>query len=253
MKNFSAIERFIRSNFILYRVVRKRAPSICRFFSLEEGFDFLTHVTPRESYVALDIGANDGTSIRMIRRLSPDCEIHSFDPIKLPSFDLPRVFKSSFAISNHLGNVKIYTPVYQNHELTQYSSTIESGIRSQISHDLSIAPDHIQIIESTVPVKTVDSLDLRPFFIKIDVEGAEFQVIEGAIKTISAFLPIILVEIQNPKQYEVISSILAPIGYAPLDLSKSHRDILFSNSYTENYNNYVWLPVNGSNSWSYDL
>lgn len=48
-----------------------------------------------------------------------------------------------------------------------------------------------------VPVITVDSLQLSPGFIKIDVEGMEFQVLKGARKTLLKNRPVVIIEENN--------------------------------------------------------
>ena len=48
-------------------------------------------------------------------------------------------------------------------------------------------------------IKTIrlDSLNLKPGFIKIDIEGHEFECILGSLKTIKKNKPIIMVEYDN--------------------------------------------------------
>ena len=40
----------------------------------------------------------------------------------------------------------------------------------------------VKIIEKNIEVKTIDSMNLQPEIIKIDVEGFESQVLEGGIE-----------------------------------------------------------------------
>ncbi len=76
MKQFSLIEGAIRHNFYLYLFLRRLAPTICSFIPLEDGFNFLKLIRSNDfEFTALDIGANDGTSIRMIRKFHRDTRI----------------------------------------------------------------------------------------------------------------------------------------------------------------------------------
>ena len=59
-------------------------------------------------------------------------------------------------------------------------------------------------VVGTVGVTTIDDYvaehQLRPVAIKLDVEGAEYSVIEGALKTIRDFHPILLISIYHRPQ-----------------------------------------------------
>ena len=61
-------------------------------------------------------------------------------------------------------------------------------------------------------VKPLDVFNLNPDFIKIDVEGYEFKLIEGATNTIKNSKPTILIEIHQD-QIEKVSGILNSLGY----------------------------------------
>ncbi|MBX9768592.1 MAG: FkbM family methyltransferase, partial [Bdellovibrionales bacterium] len=53
-------------------------------------------------------------------------------------------------------------------------------------------PNHIS--EEKMEVVPLDELQLRPNFIKIDVQGLELQVLKGAMQTIKRYRPLIMVE-----------------------------------------------------------
>ena len=67
---------------------------------------------------------------------------------------------------------------------------------------------------------TIDDLvsehDLKPIFIKIDVEGGEYNVLLGAVKTIAKFRPLIYTEIwaDNAEAYNNIHRFMQEHGYA---------------------------------------
>lgn len=64
------------------------------------------------------------------------------------------------------------------------------------------------------PLVSIDSLGLPHCeFIKIDVEGMEPAVLEGASETIKRFLPVIEVECDRPGMLDKLSAILEPLGY----------------------------------------
>ena len=139
MRNFSGAENWVRKHFFIYRVVRRAAPFLCRFLALEDGFEVLKFITPAGShYVALDIGANDGTSIRMIRKFQKSVRIIAFDPITRPRFNLRNVDFKEFALSNVKERFSLFTPIVHGKTLTQYSSFHSEKLRRQIEHDLGL-------------------------------------------------------------------------------------------------------------------
>lgn len=64
----------------------------------------------------------------------------------------------------------------------------------------------------TVDCKKIDSLDMpKPDFMKIDVEGFELDVINGALETIQRHKPSIFIEIHSSALGSEIKNILNPL------------------------------------------
>lgn len=208
-------------------------------------------VSPINSEMVLvDIGANDGTSIRMMRQHDKNSRIIAFDPITRPSFKLENIDFNVVALSNKSGDVAIFTPEVRGYELTQYSSFYKEKLKKQASYDLGIDQKEISIIERNVDENTLDAYGLRPYFVKIDVEGAELEVLEGAVETLSKYQPIVLVEIQNSDTYDAIQAFMEVLGYSNVDpeSSKSEKSQV---GYMPNRNNYLWISDKRSSSWTY--
>lgn len=66
---------------------------------------------------------------------------------------------------------------------------------------------------NAIPVLTLDSFNLSPDFIKIDVEGMEDQVIQGALKTIKKNRPIMVVEHNDVQAIYRTGRVLEGLGY----------------------------------------
>jgi FkbM family methyltransferase len=259
MHNFTGVEDWVRKHFLIYRVVRRAAPFICRFISLEDGFEILKYVEMTDrGFLALDIGANDGTSIRMIRKHQRESKIIAFDPITRPRFNLKNVDFKEFALSKTSERFSLYTPIVRGKTLTQYSSFHSEKLRNQIEHDLGLKSDDYGIIERVVEAQPLDLMNLKPFFIKIDVEGAEKAVLEGSFKTIESHLPVILVEIQNLATFTSISSEMDKHGYVCISLEPRKNlkmedfELNIIKEYRNSQNNYVWIPNKPSPSWKFD-
>jgi FkbM family methyltransferase len=202
MKKFNSIENSIRKNFFIYIFLRKLAPFICRFIDLEEGFNFSKNILPNNNdFVILDIGSNDGTSIQMFRRYFPEIRLVAVDPIEKPRFKLKNVTLIKSALSDEVGVRNLVTPVINGKQLSQYSSFYKDRMIDQICFDMNLEKEKFSTIITEVNFNTVDNLDIQPFFIKIDVEGAELLVLKGAAEIIDKMAPVILVEIQNQENY----------------------------------------------------
>jgi FkbM family methyltransferase len=257
VREFTGFESWIRRHYKVYRFVRKSAPFLCKYLILEDGFDFLNHISCSTGYLALDIGANDGTSIRMIRKFLPEVQIVAFDPVTKPKFKLVNVEFQDIALGSAFSTNQIYTPIVRGHELTQYSSFYKEKVTDQLVHDLGISESEVSYNQRDTNVVTLDSLNMTPFFIKIDVEGFEREVILGSLKTIKLHRPVILIEIQSIQRFNEMQSVLATIGYVPIKTSPSSnlnsKDFSLNRiqSYDCTVNNYIWIPDSGSDAWGF--
>ncbi len=81
-----------------------------------------------------------------------------------------------------------------------------------------------------IPVIRIDDLRLPACdFIQLDIEGYEYFALKGAIHTIEAFRPVIMIEDKNHhKKYgverEVIDEFFKALNYVKYD--KIHRDLI---------------------------
>jgi FkbM family methyltransferase len=258
MKQFGSIESFVRKNFILYIFLRRLAPFICRFIDLEEGFSFSKYIVPNnDNYVVLDVGSNDGTSIQMFRRYFPDFRIVAIDPIEKPRFRLNNVTLIKTAIGEAVGVRNLITPVINGRQLTQYSSFYKEKMISQICSDMSLLPEQVSVIITEVKFEIIDNLNIEPFFIKVDVEGAELEVLRGAINIIAKFCPVILIEIQNKETYNEVTNFLGIYGYINIEpgITKNNSGAPIQidriEKFKQNTNNYVWINPDNETSWRF--
>jgi FkbM family methyltransferase len=134
---------------------------------------------------ALDIGAHIGThTLRMAQLAGPNGRVYAFEPQK-----------------------KIYRELYYNLKLNKMANTIP--LRYAVGNSNSViemgaAPEGnegntaIGSGGDKAELRTIDSFGFRGVsFIKIDVEGYEDPVIEGARETLLKNHPVIIVEILN--------------------------------------------------------
>jgi FkbM family methyltransferase len=258
MKRFSRFENSVRKNFFIYIFLRRLAPFICRFIDLEEGFRFSKQIQPESTkYCILDVGSNDGTSIRMFRRYFPLVKIIAIDPIATPRFKLKNVTLIKSALSEKEGSRTLVTPIVNGKQLTQYSSFYKEKMITQICSDMDLVEAEVSTIVNEVKFNTIDNLGIEPFFIKIDVEGAELEVLKGSRSVINKCNPVILVEIQNGNSYESIKELLSDHGYINISLEEKSAKLISKDSITsisnfeEGTNNYVWINPSKPVSWHF--
>ena len=142
-------------------------------------------VTLSEDYAtALDIGAHVGAvSVYLARKFARvfafEAVPQTFEFLRQNTADLSNVSALNLAVGPMAGEV--FFSHYPKHGQL-------SHVASQISEDRTfrIGP---------IPTRTIDSMKLDDVsFMKIDVEGYELPVLEGALKTLKRCRPLVMVE-----------------------------------------------------------
>jgi FkbM family methyltransferase len=140
--------------------------------------------------VCIDVGCHKGEILDLMLKLSPDGLKFGFEPI-------PELYQFLLEKYSHLKNVKI-SPVALYNESGQTTfqhvrnAPAYSGIRKR-----KYSTRDVQIEQITVSTGKLDDLippNTNIDLIKIDVEGAEFKVLQGALKTLERCKPLIIFE-----------------------------------------------------------
>lgn len=156
-----------------------------------EQYDRLTHRIIQQvchsNSNCIDIGAHEGKILAMMLSAAPEGKHHAFEPIPALYEQLKKDFGARAmihhqALSNQFGssnfNLVLSNPALSGiHKRPYWKKEIDSTIQV-------ITAPLDQLIDST------EQIDL----IKMDVEGAELWVLEGAINTINRCQPFILFE-----------------------------------------------------------
>ncbi len=144
---------------------------------------------------AVDVGANVGTYTKVLSSLvGPSGRVWAFEPV--PENHAVLAFASRRL---RLSNVTLYECALSDAsgtglmEIPVFSKLGESLYDARLVHTPG---SRLRTIE--VRLATLDSLlsgvDRGPSFIKIDVEGHELQCLEGAMETLRAYKPSLMIE-----------------------------------------------------------
>lgn len=150
------------------------------FFYSENIDTMLRYITPDN--IVLDIGAHVGTTVIPLAKSSR--KVHAFEPV---SENRKYLYKN--LEQNGITNVQVH----------ECALGAKNGTVTMITPD-SANTGAFEIKEGgAVPLKTLDSLNLGQVdFIKIDVEGHEPEVFEGAKNTIKQYKPTVFFEFFLP-------------------------------------------------------
>lgn len=157
--------------------------------SLEAELKFIELIVRRGDTV-VDVGGNRGIYAYRMWNMGAKVEVFEPNPVccrVLRAWAAGRAGLSihPVALSNRAGTANLHIPI--------------DG--SGVEHDASASIEHSgfgKIREQMVELKTLDSYGFSDIsLIKIDVEGHEYSVIEGAADTIASSKPALLVEIEQ--------------------------------------------------------
>lgn len=150
----------------------------------------------------VDIGANIGTHTLAFARQAT--YVWSFEPQQLTYYTLcsnlllNNVFNAMplpIALGNYDGMAQMWTP---DPRVRNASAGIRAG----------------QDGNTQVFMRRLDSFNVSPVhFIKIDVEGAELEVLQGAQETLKKHHPIVYVEVHKEELIDPICALMDSLGF----------------------------------------
>ncbi len=158
----------------------------------ENELEYIASFLPKRSGVAIDVGANEGMfSYALAKHFDKVCAFEANDMLteNLSACSSHNIEVLNQGLSSQVGSATLYIPLRGTVPLVGWAS-FEAGN----------CPGVHEHIQKLVQITTLDSFQLDDVgFIKIDVEGHEFEVLKGAHKTISKSRPTILVEVKDDK------------------------------------------------------
>jgi FkbM family methyltransferase len=147
--------------------------------------------------VCVDIGANIGVLTLALARLAPQGKVYAFEPghasfayleKNIANAEATNVVAASMGVYDLTGTLPLQ--VSESHPGGSYISQTEV-------HEASSESIPVTRLDDWAEANAIDRLDVM----KLDIEGAELRVIDGARKTLDRFRPVLVVEC-NPVALE---------------------------------------------------
>jgi FkbM family methyltransferase len=157
--------------------------------SAERELSYLRKVIPADA-VTVDVGANCGLYTRQLARLSR--QVHAFEPSRQMARLLRRTSATNvsiheIALSDHDGDAELFIPQGDNglvHGLASLEPRMSATTES--------------VVSTHVPIARLDAVVRQDVaFVKIDVEGHELNVLNGAVELLERCQPVFVVEAED--------------------------------------------------------
>ena len=151
----------------------------------------LKEVLDSAEIVYFDVGTNYGIEISLLENIFKDKKIivHAFEPNKnlnnILQKKYPNIILNTVAVSNFNG----VTDFYQEKITSQ--STINNDIRSPLTNIQNVYKTKVITLDEYISVNNIKKID----YLKIDVEGSDYKVLEGLKKSMLS-IPIRLIKIE---------------------------------------------------------
>lgn len=173
--------------------------------------------------VIVDIGAYFGYYALLAARANPRAEIHAFEPVpesfalmqKLADLNGAHILCHHLCLSDYDGEAEFFLPDRSLSAIPNIGSLVNRfGEGSRF-------PDRGSR-RLTVACRRLDSFDLTPDLMKLDVEEAELAVLQGGAQTIRRHLPAIVMEVIEGNAQAV--EWLRELGYEQRLLDRHERN-----------------------------
>lgn len=168
----------------------------------------------RAGGLVIDAGANRGHCAITILSQSKQLSVCSFEPNFAMHKALEYIHKkypSRFAyhlcgLGQHKQTRKLHIPVCGSEDLSSNASFRRSEfdkdyVQERLAKEVGQNYEAVSFKYENVAVETLDSFGLSPIAIKVDVEGLEKEVLQGAHNTIQNYRPMILIEMNNLDEF----------------------------------------------------
>ena len=169
----------------------------------ENDFNAIKLFKPNANQCYVDIGSNRGEAIlSMLIMMQIKTNVIGFEPNPIVFKKLKKYFHKNgnivvhnVGLANENGELTLHIPFYRKWMFDGLASYRLEEAKDWLKGRLWLYNDKkLTIKKLKCQVKKLDDFQLNPYFIKIDVQGYEYEVLKGGVGTIKTHLPIILIE-----------------------------------------------------------
>lgn len=184
-----------------------------------------------ENPVFYDIGAHFGFHTLGFSKIAGKRgKVYAFEPHPLNRERLLKNIKVNTSLCDNIIVINSAITNYKGIALFEMIMDLENGwssnskiIENEKDNVATHTKRHINVNTETIDNLIFQKGILKPDFIKIDVEGEEYKVLEGGVKTLSLFHPILFIEIHNIESMFLIQRFLLDLNYS-LELMHKETD-----------------------------
>lgn len=173
----------------------------------EEGELLLMPYFLEKDALFFDIGANTGIYTSFAQRFIPADSVYAFEPIPELFTRLKYMFRKSniykMAFSNEISEKQFKIPSICGKEFKS-RGTLNVTYKENDETRSRVIDVRTDTIDNFVKKRNISRIG----FIKIDVEGHEFQVIEGGLETLKEQKPVLQIEIEQRHYQRDIGEII---------------------------------------------
>ena len=170
-------------------------------------FNWMQGIELPEQPTILDIGANNGLFSLAYASMYKGAQVHSFEPVSFIFDELTKnlhmnphlsanVHAHNFGLSNKTETLQLSIPAPEQHDRYQrinQKNALDTRLFSVLGKGEKKYDGQFIPLDVWVDEQKITAVD----FIKIDVEGYEYPVLEGALNTLSLFRPVVMFELNE--------------------------------------------------------
>lgn len=170
-------------------------------------FTWMRDIELSEQPTILDIGANNGLFSLAYASMFRGAQVHSFEPVSFIFDELTKnvhmnthlsadIHVHNFGLSNRTETLKLSIPAPEQHERYRrcnQKAALDTRLFSVLGKGEKKYDAKFVTLDNWIGEQKISAVD----FIKIDVEGYEYPVLEGALNTLRLFRPVVMFELNE--------------------------------------------------------